>query len=153
MGRPLLPICRHSTLNQRHRAPTRLAMEVMRNHRSGWLAELRAKSVARSSDTAHTAIFCANAMRSTRLTRFGDVAEETQVGYYECAGWSSLVARRAHNPKVVSSNLTPATNFSSLDTTAWETPLLSRFPFLPRFGTTYGTKFRRVLPQLACRPH
>src|SRR5467141_2506355 len=26
------------------------------------------------------------------------------------AGWSSLVARRAHNPKVVSSNLTPATN-------------------------------------------
>jgi hypothetical protein len=28
------------------------------------------------------------------------------------AGWSSLVARRAHNPKVVSSNLTPATIFS-----------------------------------------
>jgi hypothetical protein len=27
------------------------------------------------------------------------------------AGWSSLVARRAHNPKVVSSNLTPATIF------------------------------------------
>ena|GEM_PF-1792493 len=27
------------------------------------------------------------------------------------AGWSSLVARRAHNPKVVSSNLAPATNF------------------------------------------
>jgi hypothetical protein len=27
------------------------------------------------------------------------------------AGWSSLVARRAHNPKVVSSNLTPATSF------------------------------------------
>ena len=26
------------------------------------------------------------------------------------AGWSSLVARRAHNPKVVSSNLAPATN-------------------------------------------
>jgi hypothetical protein len=28
------------------------------------------------------------------------------------AGWSSLVARRAHNPKVVSSNLTPATNLT-----------------------------------------
>ncbi len=27
------------------------------------------------------------------------------------AGWSSLVARRAHNPKVVSSNLAPATTF------------------------------------------
>jgi hypothetical protein len=30
------------------------------------------------------------------------------------AGWSSLVARRAHNPKVVSSNLTPATNLTDL---------------------------------------
>ena len=28
------------------------------------------------------------------------------------AGWSSLAARRAHNPKVVGSNPTPATNFS-----------------------------------------
>src|ERR1700686_2965284 len=27
------------------------------------------------------------------------------------AGWSSLVARRAHNPEVVGSNPTPATNF------------------------------------------
>jgi hypothetical protein len=27
------------------------------------------------------------------------------------AGWSSLVARRAHNPKVVGSNPTPATIF------------------------------------------
>jgi hypothetical protein len=31
--------------------------------------------------------------------------------YHTFAGWSSLVARRAHNPKVVSSNLTPATIF------------------------------------------
>ena len=29
------------------------------------------------------------------------------------AGWSSLVARRAHNPKVVGSNPAPATNFYS----------------------------------------
>ena len=29
---------------------------------------------------------------------------------YNIAGWSSLVARRAHNPKVTSSNLVPATN-------------------------------------------
>jgi hypothetical protein len=28
------------------------------------------------------------------------------------AGWSSLAARRAHNPKVVGSNPTPATNFT-----------------------------------------
>ena len=30
------------------------------------------------------------------------------------AGWSSLVARRAHNPKVVGSNPAPATNFKRL---------------------------------------
>ena len=30
------------------------------------------------------------------------------------AGWSSLVARRAHNPKVVGSNPAPATNFNKL---------------------------------------
>jgi hypothetical protein len=30
------------------------------------------------------------------------------------AGWSSLAARRAHNPKVVGSNPTPATNQKSL---------------------------------------
>src|SRR5260370_8082826 len=31
------------------------------------------------------------------------------VGCRSCGGWSSVVAGRAHNPKVVSSNLTPAT--------------------------------------------
>ncbi len=30
------------------------------------------------------------------------------------AGWSSLVARRAHNPKVVGSNPAPATNYQVL---------------------------------------
>ena len=30
------------------------------------------------------------------------------------AGWSSLAARRAHNPKVVGSNPTPATNSNLL---------------------------------------
>ena len=33
-------------------------------------------------------------------------------GYPHSAGWSSLVARRAHNPKVVGSNPAPATNYS-----------------------------------------
>lgn len=32
------------------------------------------------------------------------------------AGWSSQAARRAHNPKVVGSNPTPATNFKSIFT-------------------------------------
>ena len=32
---------------------------------------------------------------------------------YRVAGWSSSVARRAHNPKVVGSNPSPATNLVS----------------------------------------
>src|SRR5579862_5575563 len=34
---------------------------------------------------------------------------ERALWYHLCAGWSSLVARRAHNPEVVGSNPTPAT--------------------------------------------
>jgi hypothetical protein len=46
------------------------------------------------------------------LSRCVDKFDGTpRVRYSGCAGWSSLVARRAHNPKVVSSNLTPATNY------------------------------------------
>jgi hypothetical protein len=41
------------------------------------------------------------------------------------AGWSSLAARRAHNPKVVGSNPTPATNLH---------------------------RYRRIAPPLARRP-
>ena len=37
----------------------------------------------------------------------GGVATHHNVG----AGWSSLVARRAHNPKVVGSNPAPATKY------------------------------------------
>jgi hypothetical protein len=33
------------------------------------------------------------------------------VKYSIVAGWSSLVARRAHNPKVVGSNPAPATSY------------------------------------------
>ena len=33
--------------------------------------------------------------------------------HYNIAGWSSSVARRAHNPKVVGSNPSPATNLVS----------------------------------------
>ena len=43
------------------------------------------------------------------------------------AGWSSLVARRAHNPKVVGSNPTPATNYLLM--LQW-LPIQSRKPFL-----------------------
>src|SRR3981081_336020 len=47
--------------------------------------------------------FCAN------------VDAPSELGYYQViAGWSSLVARRAHNPEVVGSNPAPATTFVSL---------------------------------------
>ena len=41
------------------------------------------------------------------------------------AGWSSLVARRAHNPKVVGSNPAPATNLLKMQTlkAAWNIKL------------------------------
>jgi hypothetical protein len=49
------------------------------------------------------------------MTRFkprlaGWFDELNRFRYHAFAGWSSLVARRAHNPKVVGSNPTPATN-------------------------------------------
>ena len=45
------------------------------------------------------------------------------------AGWSSLVARRAHNPKVVGSNPAPATILGK--------PLTRGF-LLPRLATSVG---------------
>src|SRR5690554_5752456 len=42
------------------------------------------------------------------------------------AGWSSLVARRAHNPKVVGSNPAPATNIlKSLDASSFRAFFMS----------------------------
>ena len=43
--------------------------------------------------------------------------EERQVTQYEGAAWRRPMARRAHNPKVVSSNLTPATILRSIGRT------------------------------------
>src|SRR5207302_6899782 len=63
----------------------------------------------------------------TRRGEFGEEAGRPENGekfdgswrlrYSGGAGWSSLVARRAHNPKVVSSNLTPATILRSIGRT------------------------------------
>jgi hypothetical protein len=48
-----------------------------------------------------------SAQRSGLRIRLFD--EGCRFRYDALAGWSSLVARRAHNPKVVGSNPTPAT--------------------------------------------
>jgi hypothetical protein len=37
--------------------------------------------------------------------------QTARIRYHDFAGWSSLVARRAHNPEVVGSNPTPATSY------------------------------------------
>ena len=44
------------------------------------------------------------------------------------AGWSSLVARRAHNPKVVGSNPAPATNKNArlIDVAGWSSLVARR---------------------------
>jgi hypothetical protein len=48
-------------------------------------------------------------MRHRVATKIPQFDATSRIRYSHEAGWSSLVARRAHNPKVVSSNLTPAT--------------------------------------------
>ncbi len=56
---------------------------------------------------------------------------KTRAVYYapsSVAGWSSLAARRAHNPKVVGSNPAPATIFKGLDSV--KSPGLFLFLFL-----------------------
>ena len=40
------------------------------------------------------------------------IVDSDQGGYINHAGWSSPVARQAHNLKVVGSNPTPATKFT-----------------------------------------
>ena len=47
--------------------------------------------------------------RGRTLTRFGRARADRYTAFLFAAGWSSLVARRAHNPKVGGSNPPPAT--------------------------------------------
>ena len=49
-------------------------------------------------------------MHSSNLDSFSICTEES-AKYFHRAGWSSLVARQAHNLKVAGSNPAPATNF------------------------------------------
>ena len=58
--------------------------------------------------------------------------------YYKNAGWSSLVARWAHNPKVEGSNPSPATNFFSwLRFTRGSTHLMGQVGLRPISRTHY----------------
>ncbi len=44
-----------------------------------------------------------------QLPRMSGLAPEAKDAFEKVFGWSSLVARRAHNPKVIGSNPVPAT--------------------------------------------
>ena len=52
-------------------------------------------------------------MLSGRLSRLAGVGPLAMVGLLRAAGWSSSVARWAHNPEVAGSNPVPATNVIS----------------------------------------
>ena len=56
------------------------------------------------------------------------------------AGWSSSVARRAHNPKVVGSNPAPATNFSSVCDCVKQSKADKRHQATARLGVTIRTR-------------
>ena len=62
------------------------------------------------------------------------------------AGWSSPVARRAHNPKVASSNLAPATNdFKGLGDLP--NPFFSaKLGFVAAYYPTFTLQFRSEAP-------
>ena len=66
--------------------------------------------------------------------------------YYQIAGWSSLVARWAHNPKVASSNLAPATKPSLILNGFRELPG-GRFTVWWQLRQILGKEFRRFLVQ------
>jgi hypothetical protein len=59
---------------------------------------------AGTAEKSHEKTQAAVRLAPSRFDRTGAIR------YDVFAGWSSLVARRAHNPEVVGSNPTPATN-------------------------------------------
>ena len=66
------------------------------------------------------------------------LCERFKLVYYASAGWSSLVARWAHNPKVAGSNPAPAT-----------TSATARWPF----HLSYADFPLRIIPLLHSRGH
>ena len=52
---------------------------------------------------------CGRWDRTGSIPVLGTIMDKVYPSAIDIAGWSSLVARRAHNPKVVGSNPAPAT--------------------------------------------
>jgi hypothetical protein len=70
---------------------------------------------------------CSSAGRALEWHSRGQGFDSPHLHHFIVAGWSSLVARRAHNPKVVGSNPAPATIWrrSSVGQSARLIPVLS----------------------------
>ena len=114
LGIPSEPLARRHlfripTLDKARIRPTGCADENF----SGF--DFARKSLGHASTKSHTT---ANANRIAISRRCGRTnafrfAQHRYRNYYRNAGWSSLVARQAHNLKAAGSNPAPATNFLS----------------------------------------
>ena len=80
-----------------------------------WLAFIQLHSSNKVDMTYRVSIYCAQILRpvlGTKSQQYLHFLPKTRkICHVSGAGWSSLVARRAHNPKVVGSNPAPATTF------------------------------------------
>ena len=74
-----------------------------------------------------------------------DFACKRSVNTY-IAGWSSLVARRAHNPKVVGSNPAPATKETRGQNVSSGLLFSLERPYAGKYGLILGVKFQKVCP-------
>ena len=71
--------------------------------------------------------------------------------YVLIAGWSSLVARRAHNPKVAGSNPAPATNFFCLGGIAQLARACGSYPQCHWFESSYRHHLTNLTRPLRAR--
>ena len=80
-----------------------------------WSAFIDLHSGNKVDITHRVSIYCAQILRpvlGTKSQQYLHLLPKTsKICHVSGAGWSSLVARRAHNPKVVGSNPAPATTF------------------------------------------
>ncbi len=105
-------LCKQSKADKRTQATAQLESD---NSDAGWSSSV-ARRAHNPKVVSSNLAPATNFLVSMRLCKQSKADKRTQAtarleGDNSDAGWSSSVARRAHNPKVVSSNLAPATNF------------------------------------------
>ncbi len=105
-------LCKQSKADKRHQATARLEGD---NSDAGWSSSVARRAhnpkVVGSNPAPATKFFVSLRLRKQSKADKRHQATARLEGDNSDAGWSSSVARRAHNPKVVGSNPAPATNF------------------------------------------